>query len=181
MQKTERITPDEVLGMIERMDVRLPSMSNENAAELIAGFAQGDLRLRDIHGLTDEQMEASYALATMAFQSGAYARAERLFRFLATMDPEDKRYLIGLAAARFNLKRYAEARDIYGAAFAMDPWDPGLMIRLAECHFHMRDFATADEALEVAIELAGDDPKRAKDRARAEALRRTLAARRSAS
>ncbi len=146
-------------------------MTNEEAVDVAMSIVKGERTLRDIKGLTDDEMEAAYSQGYSYFQSGAYAKAEDVFSFLVTFDPFQDKYWKALGACRYNVKDYVGAINAYIQAAAIDVSDPELVIKVAQCRLGMGEKDVAIGALEAAVELAEMEPeKHAAKKQKAEAL-----------
>ena len=142
---------------------------NEELVEAALDVVGGRAQLKDIKGLTDEEMEASYANGYSVFRAGNYHKAEDIFMFLCTMDNCEKKYWTALGAARFNMGNHYGALLAYSQAALLDI-EPALMIKVAQCRLALGDKELAEGCLDAAVELAGDAPDHAQDKARAEAM-----------
>lgn len=145
-------------------------MTNEEAVDTTMKLVKGELQLKHIRGITDEEMEAAYANGFNIFQGGNFEKAEKMFEFLATLDNQEKKYLTALGACRFNQKNYIGAIAAYSVAVMIDVDDPGLILKVAQCHLGLGDKETAMGALEAALEVAGDKPEHATAKSQCQAL-----------
>lgn len=145
-------------------------MSNEEAVEKAMSVVNGEMQLKDIKGITDEEMEAAYANGYNMFRAGSYEKAEEMFMFLGTFDNGVKKYWTALGACRFNMKNYMGALMAYTQAALLDVDDPELLIKVAQCRLSLGQKDAAIGGLEAAIEFAGDKPQRAGAREKAEAI-----------
>lgn len=152
------------------------SDANMNEQDLLA--AQGSLRgllldggrLAGLRGVTEQECEALYQFGHGFYSQARYNEAFRIFALLVTYDHLEPRYLMALAASAQMLGRYQDALQHYSTATILLLDDPAPMLYSAECCIALRMKEGAVEALQMAIELAGDTPEYAAIRARAEAL-----------
>ena len=70
----------------------------------------------------------------------------------------------------FNQSNYDGALQAYSMSTLLNVDDPMAPMRLAECHLALGDAETAAGALEVALEIAGDNPEHAAAKTHAEGL-----------
>lgn len=147
-------------------------LSEDQIAKLLEDFIFKGLSIRDIQGLTDEQMEAIYATAFTLYNGGRYEDAEKIFQCLCLFEHLGHRYWMGLGATRQMLKKYKEAIDAYSMAAVLDVRDPHAALQAAECHLAMGNIEAATSGLECAIQYAGANQA---VKARAEALLSFLA------
>lgn len=73
--------------------------------------------LKDLRGVSNDQMESIYSFAYEFYEQGKLDEAERLFHFLCIYDLYDTRYWLGLAAIYQLKENYQKAIDIYAVAF----------------------------------------------------------------
>lgn len=149
---------------------RVPEGDPEGVGDIIVGMMNGDLALRDVQGLTDEQLEAVYATAYNNFKVGNTEKADQLMNFVCLFEPRVAKYWTGLGAVRMAQENYDGAAFAYGMAATLDIDAPRPPFRIAEVLMAKGDKENAKEALELAIENAGDDEKFADIRERAQAL-----------
>ena len=77
-----------------------PPSQAQAAAEIDAWMATLQQPvLRDLKGITDEEMEALYALAYHHYQAGHRQEALQRFKLLVTLDPLEQRFWLGLGGA----------------------------------------------------------------------------------
>lgn len=149
---------------------RVPEGDPEGVADIVVGIIKGDVTLRDVQGLTDDQLEAVYATAFNHFKVGRAEKAEQLMSFLCLFEPRTAKYWTGLGAVRMSRKNYDGAIYAYGMAAHTDINAPRPPFRIAEAFMAQGNKNGAREALELAIENAGDDEKFGDIRERAQAL-----------
>ena len=166
IQFDEKMLRDEMA----RLDDVMPGVSNADVADTVIGLMQGTVQFKDVQGFSDENMEALYTVAYNAVQAGLFEKAEKLFRFLALFDNSQEKYWNGLGISLFNQSNYDGALQAYSMATLLNVDDPLAPMRLAECHLALGDIETAVGTLEVALEIAGDNPEHAAAREHAEGL-----------
>ena len=145
-------------------------LSNEEVIDKALAVLKGQLQLKDVRGITDQEMEAAYANGYAMFRAGNYEKAEAMFSFLATFDTMEKKYWTALGATRFNQQKFDDAINAYSQAVMIDVDDPALLIKLAQCHLGRGDKETAAGALEAAQEIASGKPEHAKHLGRIDAM-----------
>ncbi len=142
-------------------------LSEEQTAQLLEDFVLKGRSIREIQGLSDEQMEAIYATAYTLYNGGRYEDAEKIFQCLSLFDHLGHRYWMGLGATRQMLKKYKEAIDAYSMAAVLNLKDPQASLHAAECNLALNNIEGAKSALRCTLEYGEKDPKA---KARAEAL-----------
>ncbi|MEM7529387.1 MAG: SycD/LcrH family type III secretion system chaperone [Pseudomonadota bacterium] len=170
MTALEQMTESDFRAAIARAGFQIPGLSEAEIADRMVALAKGELTLKDARGLSDEAMEGLYAIAYNAFEAGNYDNAQKVLSFLCIFDPSVSKYWLSLGAARFRVEDYPSARDAYAMAFALERTDPRAPLRIADCHIATKDFESARHAAEAAVQLAGDTPKFAAQRRRAEGM-----------
>lgn len=164
------LTEADIRAAVDRFGEVIPGVSNEKVADHAVAALKGELVLKDAHGLTDNSMEAVYAVAYNEFQANRFEEAHRLFVFLCMFDHLNQKYWMALGACRFGAKNYGAAAAAYGMAGMIEDADPVPPLRAADCYLAEGDVDTAVEALEFGIKLCGDNPNYAAGRTRAEAI-----------
>lgn len=149
---------------------RVPEGDPDGVGDIVVGMIKGDVTLRDVQGLTDDQLEAVYATAYNHFKVGHAEKADRLMSFLCLFEPRSAKYWTGLGAVRMSQENYDGAIYAYGMAARIDIDAPRPPFRIAEALMAIGNRDGAKEALELAIENAGDDEKFEDIRERAQAL-----------
>jgi len=136
-------------------------------AELATAIMGGTTDIATIQGVSNEQLEAIYALAHGHYASGDYENAQALFLFLTVYRNVEKRFWLGLAACQQMLRQYPVALRSYGICAMLDAEDPQVPLRAGECFMAMGDKTNAISALEASIIVAGGAPANAPYVARA--------------
>ena len=126
--------------------------------------------LKDFAKVTDDEMEAIYAVAIQEFDGAKFADAELRFALLCRLDHFCGKYWLGLGAARQQLKRPKEAIAAYALAGLHDPENPVPGLRAAECYLAVGDLENALSGAKSALHWSEDKPEHAAFAARAEAL-----------
>ena len=120
------------------------------SAEKIEAAAKGFVdmgTIRELKGITDNEMEAVYSLGYSFYTTGRYDDAEKVFRFLVLFDHLNQKYWTGLGAVYQSQKRYSEAITAYGYASFLDLHNPKPQFFAAECFAAIGDKTNALSAL----------------------------------
>jgi len=125
---------------------------------------------KDFTSLTDDEMEALYAIALQEFDAGKFEDAENRFLLLCRLDHYSGKYWLGLGATRQMLKRYKDATLAYALAGIHDGENPVPGLRAAECYLAMGDLENALSGAKAAVHWSEGKPEHAAFAARAEAL-----------
>lgn len=106
-----------------------------------------------------DSLQAIYASAYCYYQSGKYQEAKSRFRFLATMDTENRTYWLGLGASLMMLKEYEQALQAYALAAMMDHSDPLVFIHMADCLFALGKVEEGLKCIAAADQISGKEEK----------------------
>ena len=126
--------------------------------------------LADVHGYTEDEMEAVYHLAYNAYRQGKYPDARKLFQFLALNDHVESRFWMGLAATCQMSGDHREAVAAYEMAAVLDATNPWPPFHAGECYLALNDWESCGKALqavEVLCEAVEGEEDHADLRARA--------------
>lgn len=129
------------------------SMTDEKIVAALKEFGDG-ATLRAMRGLSDEEMEAIYAMGVNFYKAGNYADAEKVFRFLTLFDHLNSRYWTGLGSLRQVQRQFAAAIEAYRFASFLDLENPKPMYYAAECHLSLGQKDEARAALDALAEYA---------------------------
>ena len=134
--------------------------------------------LADIRQITSDELDAVYAIAYTEYGQQHYDKAEKLFLFLCLFDHRQQKHWMGLGAARQQVGNPKGAAEAYMMAGVLDHADPLPPLQIAECFLALNDLDNAENALQLALHNASQDPRHARAKARAEALLHGTRARR---
>lgn len=111
---------------------------------------------QEILGFPDKTMAKFYRAAYKLFEHKRFSDAANAFLFLVTLNSQNHDYWLGLGMATQMNGDYESAIDAYEMAAATDISSPVPYFYLAKCLFAMHDRTSALQALELALECAGD-------------------------
>ena len=111
---------------------------------------------QEILGFSDTAMAKFYQDAYTLFEHKRFQDAAKAFLFLATLNPHKPEYWIGLGMAAQLNQDYESAIDAYELAALNNIASPIPYFYLAKCLFAIHDRESALQALEIAIDTAGD-------------------------
>lgn len=120
-------------------------------------FAEGRTP-QEIVGFSQETMAKFYGAAYHLFENRHYKDAADAFLFLVTLNAYNHDYWLGLGMASQMCGEFELAIDSYEMAAICNMDNPIPYFYLAKCLFAMHDRSSALQALELAIEYAGDGP-----------------------
>jgi len=130
--------------------------ATEQDLETILDAVNQGVTLKEIHGISDEQMDGLYSLAYDFYQQGRLDEAEKFFRFLCIYDFYCVDFLMGLAAVYQLKKMYQKAADLYAVAFAQGDADYRPMLYAGQCQLAMGKSGKARQCFTVVLEQSDD-------------------------
>ena len=113
-------------------------------------------KLKGLLGFSSETMALMYQSAHHFFTEHQYEEAAEAFLFLATLDPDNFDYWLGLGMSVQMRGDYEAGIDAYEMAAFIEVENPISYFYLSKCFFAMHDRENAKQALEMAIDYAGD-------------------------
>ncbi|MBA1143902.1 MULTISPECIES: SycD/LcrH family type III secretion system chaperone [Mesorhizobium] len=128
-------------------------------ARLTEDIIAGHTDLAAVIGISDDELEAVYALGHRFYCVGKYDEALSFFRFLCVHRYIDARFWFGLGAASQMLGDTANAVRAYGLAALLNDQDPQIPLRAAKCFIQLDQPAAAVSALESVMALSGGKPE----------------------
>ena len=121
--------------------------------EAAKAFVQDGATLKQLKGVTNEELDAVYFLAYGYYQTGRIEEATKLFRFLVFFDHLNAKYWFGLGAVQQVAKNYEDAVICYGYSSFLDLSNPKPQYHAAECYLALGDKLKAASALEALTEF----------------------------
>lgn len=134
--------------------------AQDKIATLLEILAQGG-SLASVQGISQEQVEAFYALAYAQYEAGNYDNALKIFNALVLLNSTDVRFYMGQAACCQALKKYENAIEIYSRAFFIDGLkNPEILYNSAMCFLKLGQRQEALDLLEHVDNFASPDNER---------------------
>lgn len=129
------------------MDINNPeSITEEKIAAVLKEIGDG-ATLRALRGISDEEMEAIYAMGVNFYKAGNYGDAEKVFKFLTMFDHLSSRYWTAMGSLRQAQRKFADAITAYKLASFLDLENPKPMYYAAECLLALGQKTEALDAL----------------------------------
>lgn len=147
----------------------------EGEIEIILDAVNQGVTLKEIHGISDEQMQGIYGLAYDFYSKGKLEEAEKFFRFLCIYDFYNVDFLLGLAAVYQLSEMYQKASDLYAVAFAQADSDYRPMLYAGQCQLAMGKSGKARQCFKTVIECSNDESLILKAQAYSDALKKSSA------
>lgn len=129
---------------------------------------------QEILGFSDKTMAKFYKAAYKLFEGRHYVDAANAFLFLVTLNTHNHDYWLGLGMSTQLSGDYEGAIDAYEMAAMTDVESPVPYFYLAKCLFAIHDRDSALQAIELALEYAGDQEQYSELRQQAQAARALL-------
>ncbi|HYC37691.1 MAG TPA: SycD/LcrH family type III secretion system chaperone [Usitatibacter sp.] len=126
-------------------------------SQVVDLFAHG-ATLKDIHGYSDQEFDALYALGYNLYNQGKFGEALQAFGWLLMHDQLERKYYKAFGSCLQMLKRYEEAVRNYSMASILDLTDPEPTFHTAECMVALGMPKEAIEALEMVLLDTKDKP-----------------------
>lgn len=152
----------------------MDKITENKIAEAAKAFAKG-ATMKEVKGVTNDELEAVYSLGFGYYRTGKFADAQKLFEFLVLFDHLNAKYWFALGAVQQAQKDWQKAIASYGYSSFLDLENPKPQFHAAECYLALGDKDNAASAI-MALEQycpAGTDLGR-EYRAKAAALRKTI-------
>ena len=153
----------------------MQKIDTEKIAEGVKSLIEKGSTLKQLKGVSNEELEAVYSLAFGYYRTGKYDEAAKLFQFLVLFDHLNKKYWMGLGAVQQVLKDFQGAIVSYGYSSFLDLKNPKPQFHAAECFLAMGDRRNAASALFALEEFCPKDTDIGREyRAKAAKLREQI-------
>lgn len=126
---------------------------------LVDALLTEGVTLAGIKGITEEELEAVYALAHEDLAEGRTDAALDGLTFLVRHNPWEARFQYSLALCLQTLGQHQAAGTHYGQALLLDATDAACAFRLGECLVALDDLEGAREAFDSAVKLSWLQPE----------------------
>ncbi len=113
--------------------------------------------LKQLKGVSNEELEAVYSLAFGYYRTGKYDEAAKLFQFLVLFDHLNAKFWFGLGAVQQAMKDYQGAVSSYGYCSFLNLENPKPQLHAAECFLALGDKINAASSLEALNEYCPKD------------------------
>ena len=127
----------------------MQKIDTEKIAEGIRSLVRDKATLKQIKGVTNDELEAVYSLAFGYYRTGKYDDALKLFKFLVLFDHLNAKFWFGLGATQQAVKDYQGAVASYGYCSFLNLENPKPQFHAAECFLAIGDKRNAASALEA--------------------------------
>jgi len=153
----------------------MDKITEAQIAEAAKKFIKDGATLKEVKGITNDELEAVYSLAFGYYRTGKFEEAQKFFEFLVLFDHLNAKYWFALGAVQQARKDFQRAIASYGYSSFLDLENPKPQFHAAECFLALGDKTNAASAI-LALEKyapAGTEVGR-EYRAKAAELRKTI-------
>ena len=152
----------------------MAQLTEAQITESAKKFTEG-ATIKELRGISNNELEAVYSLAFNYYRTGKFDEAEKLFNFLALFDHLNQKYWMGVGAVRQVKKDFSGAVQAYGYASFLDLSNPKPQLHAAECFLAMGDKRNAASSLEALDQYCPKDTDLGREyRAKAAELRKIV-------
>ena len=145
--------------------------------EGVKALIDGGATLKQLKGVSNEELEAVYSLAFGYYRTGKYDEALKLFQFLVLFDHLNAKFWMGMGAVQQVKKDFKGAVASYAYASFLDLENPKPQLHAAECYLAMGDKVNAQSALAALDEYCPRNTETGREyRAKAEDLKKIIEA-----
>ena len=152
----------------------MAQLTEAQITEAAKKFTEG-ATIKELRGISNNELEAVYSLAFNYYRTGKFDEAEKLFNFLALFDHLNPKFWVGVGAVRQVKKDFSGAVQAYGYASFLDLSNPKPQLHAAECFLAMGDKRNAASSLEALDQYCPKDTDLGREyRAKAAELRKIV-------
>lgn len=123
------------------------ALSKDTILKAAEAMIKDGATMKQLKGISNEELEAVYSLAFGYYQTGKYDEAAKLFQFLVLMDHLNAKFWFGLGAVQQVLKDYKSALASYGYSSFLNIGNPKPQIHAAECFLALGDKVNAASSI----------------------------------
>ena len=153
----------------------MDKITEEQIAAAAKAFVKDGATLKEVRGITNDELEAVYSLGFGYYNTGKFEDAQKLFEFLVLFDHLSTKYWFALGAVQQARKDYQKAIASYGYSSFLDLENPKPQYHAAECYLAMGDKGNAASAIMALEEYCPKNTDIGREyRAKAAALRKMI-------
>ncbi len=150
----------------------MKKIDTKKVADSVNSLIKDGATLKQLKGVTNDELEAVYSLAFNYYRTGKFDEALKLFQFLVLFDHLSAKYWFGQGAVQQALKDYQSAVVSYGYCSFLKLDNPKPQLHAAECFLAMGDKRNAASSLEALEAYCPNDTEIGREyRAKAAKLR----------
>lgn len=174
----EAIQPTEIREKIKlivnRMGTGLSKEEKMKHAKLLIQIFEEGMLPKEAMGISDAEIAQIYCYAYRLFSSGLYKDARGLFEILQSIDPDKSYFSLSLGVCLHKMQEYEKAVTSYIRAALFNQEDPVPYFYAYDCYINLKSDLLAYLMIKNAIKRAGNNPKYAALKAKAEILADTV-------
>lgn len=171
----EKMDLPEIQDRLQRVNFGAPGKKAETAVKQIMEVAlKKGIMPKQALQISDDTMEAIYTQAYTLYNQAKYRDSSFIFRLLMLLDFTTPKYVLGLAACAHRMQDYTNAANLYFLCAALDPDNPLPHFHATDCYIALNALATASYSLQLAIEVAGQQPQYESIKERATLMKEAL-------
>ena len=125
------------------------TIGKDMIAKAAEAFIKDGATMKQLKGISNEELEAVYSLAFGYYRTGRFEDAFKLFQFLVLFDHLNAKYWFGLGAVQQALKDFQGAVVSYGYCSFLKLDNPKPQLHAAECFLALGDKRNAASAIEA--------------------------------
>ena len=153
------------------------TIGKDMIAKAAEAFIKDGATMKQLKGISNEELEAVYSLAFGYYRTGRFEDAFKLFQFLVLFDHLNAKYWFGLGAVQQAMKDFGNAVVSYGYSSFLNLKNPKPQFHAAECFLALGDKANALSSLAALEEFCPTDTDIGREyRAKAEELKKVVEA-----
>ena len=153
----------------------MDKITEEKIAAAAKAFIKDGATLKEVRGITNDELEAVYSLGFGYYNTGRFEDAQKLFEFLVLFDHLSTKYWFALGAVQQARKDFQKAIVSYGYSSFLDLENPKPQFHAAECYLALGDKANAASAILALETYCPTDTESGREyRAKAAALRKVI-------
>lgn len=128
-------------------------MTEQEIADAAQKLMQGTTPLKELKGITNDELEAVYSVGFNFYRTGRFDDADKIFRFLVMFDHLNAKFWFAMGAVQQAKKDFAHAVSSYAYCSFLDLSNPKPQYHAAECFMSMGDAKNALSSLEALEEF----------------------------
>ena len=153
----------------------MEKITEEQIAAAAKAFVKDGATLKEVRGITNDELEAVYSLGFGYYNTGKFDDAQKLFEFLVLFDHLNAKYWFALGAVQQAKKMFDKAVSSYGYSSFLDLENPKPQFHAAECLLAMGDKGNAASAIMALEQYCPKNTDLGREyRAKAAELRKTI-------
>ena len=131
-------------------DIENAKIDPDAIAEMSHAIVFEGYTVKDFARISDDEMEAAYAVAFSLVNQGQYDEAEKLLSWLAGLDQFEAKYQLGIGLCRQQMGRLEGAIQAFATVGILDATNPIAPLRAAECYLQLGKLEEARSGLRAA-------------------------------